>query len=93
MRRAYRDLAGRIPIGRLDAHLWIASSNGGGTMTLLERLHFEEDGATAVEYAVMLALILVVCLVAIRQVGQTASSEWGSNQASLNIAWTAAGGS
>jgi pilus assembly protein Flp/PilA len=29
-----------------------------------------EDGPTAVEYAVMLALIIVVCLVAISAVGQ-----------------------
>lgn len=30
----------------------------------------KDDGPTAVEYAVMLALILVVCLVAIRTIGQ-----------------------
>ena len=29
----------------------------------------EEDGPTAVEYAVMLALILVVCIVAITTIG------------------------
>lgn len=29
----------------------------------------EEDGPTAVEYAVMLALIVIVCLTAIRAVG------------------------
>lgn len=33
----------------------------------------EEDGPTAVEYAVMLALIIVVCLVSIQFVGQQAS--------------------
>ena len=32
-----------------------------------------EDGPTAVEYAVMLALIVVVCLVAISSVGTNAS--------------------
>ncbi len=32
-----------------------------------------EDGPTAVEYAVMLALIIVVCLVAIQTVGQRAN--------------------
>ena len=31
-----------------------------------------EDGPTAVEYAVMLALIIVVCLVAIQTVGERA---------------------
>jgi pilus assembly protein Flp/PilA len=61
-------------------------------MILLRRLLREEEGPTAVEYAVMLAMILAVCLVAIGSVGSTASSEWGNNQANLNIAWTAAGG-
>jgi pilus assembly protein Flp/PilA len=34
----------------------------------------EEEGPTAVEYAVMLALIIVVCIVAITALGQNASS-------------------
>jgi pilus assembly protein Flp/PilA len=33
-----------------------------------------EDGPTAVEYAVMLALIVVVCLAAISQVGTAANA-------------------
>ncbi len=33
-----------------------------------------EDGPTAVEYAVMLALIIVVCLAAITTLGQNANS-------------------
>lgn len=33
-----------------------------------------EDGPTAVEYAVMLALIIVVCLTAIQAVGTNAAS-------------------
>ena len=33
-----------------------------------------EDGPTAVEYAVMLALIIVVCLAAIQFVGQASST-------------------
>jgi pilus assembly protein Flp/PilA len=33
-----------------------------------------EDGPTAVEYAVMLALIIIVCLTAISSVGSRASS-------------------
>lgn len=33
----------------------------------------KEDGPTAVEYAVMLALIIVVCLAAITTVGQNAN--------------------
>ena len=34
----------------------------------------QEDGPTAVEYAVMLALIIVVCLGAITVLGQNANS-------------------
>jgi pilus assembly protein Flp/PilA len=34
----------------------------------------KEDGPTAVEYAVMLALILVVCMAAITTVGSNANS-------------------
>lgn len=33
-----------------------------------------EDGPTAVEYAIMLALIVVVCLTAIQAVGTAANS-------------------
>lgn len=36
----------------------------------------EEDGPTAVEYAVMLALIIVVCLTAVTSVGTTASAKF-----------------
>ena len=35
-----------------------------------------EDGPTAVEYAVMLALIVIVCLTAIRAVGTNASAKF-----------------
>lgn len=41
-----------------------------------------EDGPTAVEYAVMLALIIVVCIVAITALGQNASDTFSN--ASLN---------
>ena len=41
-----------------------------------------EDGPTAVEYAVMLALIIVVCVVAITTLGTSASSTFSN--ASLN---------
>lgn len=39
----------------------------------LHRLLLEEDAATAVEYAVMLMLIVTVCIVAIQSVGSQAS--------------------
>jgi pilus assembly protein Flp/PilA len=44
----------------------------------------EEDGPTAVEYAVMLALIIVVCITAITTLGTRASCSFSNT--SLNIA-------
>jgi pilus assembly protein Flp/PilA len=38
----------------------------------------EEDGPTAVEYAVMLALILIVCAVAIQFVGETTNNTFNA---------------
>jgi pilus assembly protein Flp/PilA len=38
----------------------------------------QEDGPTAVEYAVMLALIIVVCIAAITTLGNNANSTFGS---------------
>ena len=40
----------------------------------IDRFIRSEDGPTAVEYAVMLALIVVICLAAIRQVGTNAKN-------------------
>jgi pilus assembly protein Flp/PilA len=37
-----------------------------------------EDGPTAVEYAVMLALIMCVCLTAVKAVGTNASNKFNS---------------
>jgi len=50
----------------------------------VERFFREEDGPTAVEYAVMLALIVVVCITAITTLGTNASSTFSNT--SLNVA-------
>jgi len=45
--------------------------------SLAQKLHrflVSEDGPTAVEYAVMLALIIIVCLSAISAIGTAAST-------------------
>ena len=42
-----------------------------------------EDGPTAVEYAVMLALIIIVCLAAIQIIGRNANSAFGTVGASI----------
>ena len=44
----------------------------------------KEDGPTAVEYAVMLALIIVVCIAAITALGTNANETFGN--VSLNAA-------
>jgi len=46
-----------------------------------------EDGPTAVEYAVMLALIVVVCITAITALGSNANKTF--NNVALNTAVTA----
>ncbi len=57
---------------------------------LAKRVHrflVSEDGPTAVEYAVMLALIIIVCLTAINSIGTNA------NQTFTDVAASIAGGS
>lgn len=46
--------------------------------TKVRRFLLAEDGPTAVEYAVMLALIVVVCLTAISAIGTNASTTFGN---------------
>ncbi|MBL8830425.1 MAG: Flp family type IVb pilin [Planctomycetaceae bacterium] len=42
-------------------------------VTKVKRFLKSEDGPTAVEYAVMLALIVIVCLTAIQSIGTNAN--------------------
>jgi len=44
----------------------------------VQRFLVSEDGPTAVEYAVMLALIIVVCLTAITAIGTNANATFDS---------------
>jgi pilus assembly protein Flp/PilA len=44
----------------------------------VQRFLASEDGPTAVEYAVMLALIVVVCLAAIKSVGTNAAESFSN---------------
>jgi len=52
-------------------------------MNSVRRFLKSEDGPTAVEYAVMLALIVVVCLAAVRAVGSNANAKFESVKDSL----------
>jgi pilus assembly protein Flp/PilA len=49
----------------------------------VQRFLVSEDGPTAVEYAVMLALIVIVCLTAISAVGTRTSTTFGNVAKSL----------
>ncbi|HEV3004053.1 MAG TPA: Flp family type IVb pilin [Pirellulales bacterium] len=49
----------------------------------VQRFLVSEDGPTAVEYAVMLALIVIVCLTAITSIGTKASATFQSIATSL----------
>jgi pilus assembly protein Flp/PilA len=42
-----------------------------------------EDGPTAVEYAVMLALIIVVCITAVTALGSNANNTFNATDAAL----------
>ncbi len=44
----------------------------------VQRFLVSEDGPTAVEYAVMLALIIIVCLTAINSIGTNANTTFES---------------
>jgi len=49
----------------------------------VQRFLVSEDGPTAVEYAVMLALIVIVCLTAIQAIGTNANATFQSVAAKL----------
>jgi pilus assembly protein Flp/PilA len=52
-------------------------------MTSVANFVNSEDGPTAVEYAVMLALIIVVCIGAIQLIGNNANTKFGTVAAVL----------
>lgn len=53
-------------------------------VSTLRRFLNNEDGPTAVEYAVMLALIIIVCLTAISTVGTNSKSTFSRVASSLS---------
>lgn len=52
----------------------------------LKRFLKSEDGPTAVEYAVMLSLIVVVCITAVSAIGTRAASTFSAVSAQLGAA-------
>jgi Flp pilus assembly pilin Flp len=55
-------------------------------MARLRRFLLDSEAATAVEYAVMLALILIAVISSIGAVGAQAGGWWGGIQTNLNSA-------
>lgn len=53
-------------------------------LNAIKRFLKNEDGPTAVEYAVMLALIIVLCIVVIRQVGTSASRTFSTADSAIS---------
>ena len=54
-----------------------------GMISRVQRFLISEDGPTAVEYAVMLALIIVVCITVITNLGTKVSSTFGAVSTAL----------
>jgi len=70
-------------IGFTSRQVSLAAHNKKGILMMhiaRKMRHFltSEDGPTAVEYAVMLALIIIVCLTAINAVGQNAKTTFNN---------------
>jgi pilus assembly protein Flp/PilA len=55
-------------------------------INILKKLLREEDGPTAVEYAVMLAMIVIVCLGAIRTMGNATSDSFDDSASQISAA-------
>lgn len=56
-------------------------------ISLAKRVHrflVSEDGPTAVEYAVMLALIIIICVASIQTVGTNVSQVFANTAASMS---------
>lgn len=53
---------------------------------LLRRLLWDEDGPTAVEYAVMLALIVGVCIASITVLGASTTASFEDSQTKITSA-------
>ena len=52
-------------------------------ITKVSKFMKSEDGPTAVEYAIMLALIVIVCLTAIQAIGTAANAKFLEVEAAL----------
>jgi pilus assembly protein Flp/PilA len=56
-------------------------------MRILQNLLLSEDGATAVEYSVMMALLLLAMFASITALGDTTSGLWSMVNGELDSRW------
>ncbi len=54
-------------------------------VTSIKNFLVSEDGPTAVEYAIMLALIVIVCIGAVQSIGQSANTKFSAANTALNM--------
>ena len=54
-------------------------------VTSIKRFLVSEDGPTAVEYAIMLALIVIVCIGAVQSIGNSANTQFQAANTALNL--------
>jgi pilus assembly protein Flp/PilA len=64
----------------------IIANSRRNTMKKILRFLRADDGPTAVEYAVMLALIILICLAAVQSVGTQTSSSFTNSADSIGSA-------
>jgi pilus assembly protein Flp/PilA len=74
---------GMLPLPRVTVPHLLRHRCHEKIMKMLLRLLTEEDGPTAVEYAVMLALIIMVCISAVMLVGQSTSNSFSNSSNQL----------
>ena len=61
-------------------------------MLLPKRFHTDESGATAVEYAVMVALIIIVAIGAVQGLGGSNGALWGNTTSEVQTYLGPSGG-
>ena len=64
----------------------VAIEQVGFTMKRLLRFLREEDGPTAVEYAVMMALIIVVCLAGVQALTEETANSYNRSSEAIDTA-------
>jgi Flp pilus assembly pilin Flp len=68
-------------------HAPVRQTGWRATMDPLRKFLVNQDGVTSVEYAVLLALIITVCITAISLVGGSTGNFWSNNRDELNNAF------